>query len=359
MALNLSWEKKQRLSRRNLMYNVSIIGAGSWGTAIAILLAKKGCNVKQWVRRPELCSQIRETKENVNYLPGVVIPSNIDISSDLEYCCRNSHVLVIATPSHAVRETLSNIKPYVNNGQIIVNIAKGIENDTLMRMSQIIEEILPGNKVAVLSGPCHAEEVAKDIPTAIVSSARERKVAEYIQDVFMTPKFRVYTNPDMIGVELGGALKNIIAIGAGVIDGLGFGDNTKAALMTRGIVEISRLGESLGAKKNTFAGLSGIGDLIVTCTSMHSRNRKAGIALGEGKSLEDFLGGTSMVVEGVRTTKSAYDLARKMNIEMPIAQEIYNLLYNKADIKNSVINLMMRAKTHEIEDVAQIDGIDW
>ncbi|OGO78049.1 MAG: glycerol-3-phosphate dehydrogenase [Clostridiales bacterium GWB2_37_7] len=341
------------------MYNVSIIGAGSWGTAIAILLAKKGCNVKQWVRRPELCSQIRETKENVTYLPGVVIPSNIDISSDLEYCCKDSKILVVATPSHAVRETVTSMKAYIDNDQIIVSIAKGIENETLLRMSQIVEIILPNNKVAVLSGPCHAEEVAKDIPTAIVCSARERIIAEYVQDVFMTPKFRVYTNPDMIGVELGGALKNIIAIGAGVIDGLGFGDNTKAALMTRGIVEISRLGESLGAKKDTFAGLSGIGDLIVTCTSMHSRNRRAGIALGEGKSLDEFLGGTSMVVEGVRTTKSAYDLARKMNVEMPITQEIYNLLFNKADIRNSVINLMMRAKTHETEDVAEINGIEW
>lgn len=341
------------------MYNISIIGAGSWGTAIAILLAKKGCNVKQWVRRQELCNTMKETKENLTYLPGVVLPSNIDISSDLEYCCQGSEIIVIASPSHAVREVVHSLKPYINSSQIIVNIAKGIENETLMRMSQIIEEILPQNKAAVLSGPCHAEEVARDIPTAIVASAREKKTAEYIQDVFMTPKFRVYTNPDMIGVELGGALKNIIALGAGINDGLGFGDNTKAALMTRGIVEISRLGECLGADKMTFAGLSGIGDLIVTCTSMHSRNRRAGIAIGEGKSLEEVLGGTNMVVEGVRTTKSAYDLANKMGIEMPITQEIYNVLYNKADVKNSVINLMMRAKTHEAEDIAEIYNMEW
>lgn len=341
------------------MYNLSIIGAGSWGTAVAVLLAKKGCNVRQWVRRQELCSQIRETRENVSYLPGVVIPGSIDLSSDLEYSCAGSEIVVIATPSHAVRETINNIKPYINKDQIIVNLAKGIENETLMRMSQIIEEILPDNKAAVLSGPCHAEEVARDIPTAIVSSAKERRTAECIQDVFMTPNFRVYTNPDMVGVELGGALKNIIALGAGVIDGLGFGDNTKAALMTRGIVEISRLGASLGAKPLTFAGLSGIGDLIVTCTSMHSRNRRAGIAIGQGKSLDEILGGTNMVVEGVRTTKSAYDLACRMNVEMPITQEIYNVLYNKTEIKDSVINLMMRAKTHETEDIAEIDGIDW
>lgn len=341
------------------MYNISIIGAGSWGTAIAVMLAKKGYDVKQWVRRQELCNSMKETKENLTYMPGVVLPNNIDISSDLEYCCKGSEILVIAAPSHAVREVVQNIKPYVNDSQLIVNLAKGIENESLMRMSQIIEEILPANKNAVLSGPCHAEEVARDIPTAIVTSAREKQTAEYIQDVFMTPKFRVYTNPDIIGVELGGALKNIIALGAGITDGLGFGDNTKAALMTRGIVEISRLGESLGAKKMTFAGLSGIGDLIVTCTSMHSRNRRAGIAIGEGKSLEEVLGGTSMVVEGVRTTKSAYDLAVKMGIEMPITQEIYNVLYQKADVKNSVINLMMRAKTHESEDIAEILSLEW
>lgn len=341
------------------MYNISIIGAGSWGTAVAVMLAKKGCNVKQWVRRQELCNSMKETKENLTYLPGVVLPNNIDISSDLEYCCKGSEILVIAAPSHAVREVVQSIKPYVDDSQLIVNLAKGIENESLMRMSQIIEEILPANKNAVLSGPCHAEEVARDIPTAIVASAREKQTAEYIQDVFMTPKFRVYTNPDIIGVELGGALKNIIALGAGITDGLGFGDNTKAALMTRGIVEISRLGESLGANRLTFAGLSGIGDLIVTCTSMHSRNRRAGIAIGEGKSLEEVLGGTSMVVEGVRTTKSAYDLAVKMGIEMPITQEIYNVLYQKADVKNSVINLMMRAKTHESEDIAEILSLEW
>ncbi|MGB7604025.1 MAG: NAD(P)H-dependent glycerol-3-phosphate dehydrogenase [Lutisporaceae bacterium] len=341
------------------MYNISIIGAGSWGTAIAILLAKKGCNVVQWVRRKELCDSIKETKENIAYLPGVVLPSNIDISSDLEYCCKRSDILVIAAPSHAVREVVQGMKPYTNKEQIIVNLAKGIENESLMRMSQVIEETLPSNKVVVLSGPCHAEEVARDIPTTIVSSARERKIAEYIQDVFMTPKFRVYTNPDMIGVELGGALKNIIAIGAGINDGLGFGDNTKAAIMTRGIVEISRLGGSMGAHEITFAGLSGIGDLIVTCTSMHSRNRRAGIAIGEGKSLEEVLGATNMVVEGVKTTKSAYELACKMGVDMPITQEIYNVLYNKADVKNSVINLMMRAKTHETEDLAEISNMEW
>jgi glycerol-3-phosphate dehydrogenase (NAD(P)+) len=341
------------------MYNISIIGAGSWGTAVAILLAKKGYGVKQWVRRQELCLQMRETKENLTYLPGIVLPDHMDASSDLEYCCKDSELLVLATPSHAVRATVQNMRPFVNKEQILVSLAKGIENDTLMRMSQIIEENLPYNQVAVLSGPCHAEEVAKDIPTAIVSSAKERRVAERIQDVFMTPKFRVYTNPDIIGVELGGALKNIIALGAGVIDGLGFGDNTKAALMTRGIVEISRLGQSMGANSMTFAGLSGIGDLIATCTSMHSRNRRAGIAIGEGKSLEEILGGTNMVVEGVRTTKAAYDLAGKMGVEMPITEEIYNLLYMKEDVNNSAFNLMMRAKTHEAEDVAELVGYHW
>lgn len=337
---------------------ISIIGAGSWGTALAVLLAKKGLAVKLWVRRAELLNEMLETKENGTYLPGITFPPNIIVSNDIEYCCEASDIIVIAAPSHVVRDTVNQIKPFVKRDQIIANLAKGIENNTLLRMSQVIEEILPENKIAILSGPCHAEEVARDVPTTIVSTARERVVAEYVQDIFMTPKFRVYTNPDLIGVELGGSLKNIIALGVGVIDGLGFGDNSKAALMTRGIVEIARLGESLGARRITFGGLSGIGDLIVTCTSQHSRNRRAGIAIGQGKTLEEILGGTSMVVEGIRTTQSAHDLAIKHKVEMPITDEIFNLLYNNTDVKTAVINLMTRSKTHEIEDVVDM-GSGW
>jgi len=338
---------------------ITIIGAGSWGTSIAVLLAKKGFNVKFWARDKELIEKIKYTRENSEYLPGTILQDNILASSDMEYCCRDSEVVIVAAPSHAMRDICSQMSNYTSRDQIMVSMTKGIENNTLLRMSEIINEFMQQNEVAVISGPSHAEEVAKGIPTAVVASSKKRAVAEYIQDVFMTPLFRVYTNPDIIGVELGGALKNIIAVGAGIIDGLNLGDNTKAAVMTRGIVEIARLGEAMGASRNTFAGLSGIGDLIVTCTSMHSRNRRAGIAIGQGKSLEEVLGSTRMVVEGVRTTKSACQLAEKMQIEMPITQEIYDLLFNKADVRDSVMNLTMRSKTHEMEDIAELKGFDW
>lgn len=338
---------------------ISIVGAGSWGTAIAVLLARKGMNIKLWARDKELVETILNTRENTDFLPGTILPDNIQISSDMEFCCRDSEAAIIAVPSHAMRDICGNMKNFTRKEQVIVSLTKGIENDTLLRMSQIIKEFMPENEVAVVSGPSHAEEVANDIPTAVVASSEKRAVAEYVQDIFMTNLFRVYTNPDIIGVELGGALKNIIALGAGIIDGLGLGDNTKAAVMTRGIVEIARLGESLGARRNTFAGLSGIGDLIVTCTSMHSRNRRAGIAIGQGKTVEEVLGSTKMVVEGVRTTKSAYQLAQRQKVEMPITQEIYYLLFNKADIRNSVANLTTRTKTHEMEDIAELKGFDW
>lgn len=339
--------------------HISIIGAGSWGTAIAVLLANKGYNVKLWARDAELVERINSTRESADYLPGTILPDNIFASNDFEYCCKGSEIAVIAAPSHAMRDICSKMAKFVSDDQKIVSLTKGIENVTLLRMSEIVKELMPKNEVTVLSGPSHAEEVAKGIPTAVVASSRKRAVAEYIQDVFMTPMFRVYTNPDIVGVELGGALKNIIALGAGIIDGLELGDNTKAAVMTRGIVEMARLGESMGASKRTFAGLSGIGDLIVTCTSMHSRNRRAGIDIGQGKSVDEVLGGSKMVVEGVRTTKSAYQLAYKHKVEMPITQEIYRLLFDKADIRNSVLNLTMRSKTHEMEDIPELQGINW
>ncbi|MCQ1528102.1 NAD(P)H-dependent glycerol-3-phosphate dehydrogenase [Lutispora saccharofermentans] len=341
------------------MIKVSVIGSGSWGTANAISLASKGLNVKLWVRNKELLETINEKRENTTYLPDVMLPDKIHISNDLEYCCRESDIIVLGTPSHAVRETVHNIRSYLNKEQVIVNLAKGIENDTLCRMSEVIEEYLPDNPIAVLSGPNHAEEVARNIPSATVVSSKYKRVAEFIQDTFMTPRFRVYTNPDIVGVELGGALKNVIALGAGISDGLGFGDNTKTALMTRGIVEIARLGVAMGARQNTFNGLSGVGDLIVTCTSMHSRNRRAGIAIGQGKTLEEVLSSTKMVVEGVRTTKSAYQLSKKIGIEMPITEEIYGVLFDDYEVRNSVINLMTRNKTHEMEDLPEIEAVNW
>ncbi|HOM42122.1 MAG TPA: NAD(P)H-dependent glycerol-3-phosphate dehydrogenase [Bacillota bacterium] len=339
--------------------NISIIGAGGWGTAVAVLLSGKGFNVRLWARDNELIEKIRDTRENPAYLPGVTLKENILVSSDIEYCCSGSEIIIIAAPSHAMRDMCKKIKEVSSKKQSIVSLAKGIENVTLLRMSEIINELMPENEVAVVSGPSHAEEVARGIPTAVVASSQKRAVAEYIQDIFMSPLFRVYTNPDIIGVELGGALKNIIALGAGIIDGLELGDNTKAAVMTRGIVEMARLGESLGACRSTFNGLSGIGDLIVTCTSMHSRNRRAGIAIGQGKSVEEVIRGTRMVVEGIRTTKSAYLLAQRQKVEMPITQEIYNLLFNKTDIRNSVMNLTMRSKTHEMEEVAERKVFEW
>ncbi|MEA4962017.1 NAD(P)H-dependent glycerol-3-phosphate dehydrogenase [Lutispora sp.] len=341
------------------MIKVSVIGSGSWGTANAISLAGKGLSVKLWVRNKELLETINEKRENITYLPDVLLPDRIQISNDLEYCCRESDIIVLGTPSHAVREMVHNIRSYLNKEQVIVNLAKGIENDTLCRMSEVIEEYLPDNPVAVLSGPNHAEEVARNIPSATVVSSKYKRVAEFIQETFMTPRFRVYTNPDIVGVELGGALKNVIALGAGISDGLGFGDNTKTALMTRGIVEIARLGVAMGARQNTFNGLSGAGDLIVTCTSMHSRNRRAGIAIGQGKTLEEVLSSTKMVIEGVRTTKSAYQLSKKIGIEMPITEEIYGVLFDDYEVRNSVINLMTRNKTHEMEDLPEIEAVNW
>lgn len=339
--------------------NISVIGGGSWGTAIAILLSGKGHNVKMWVRRHEMLESLNVTRENKTYLSGVMLPRNIEFTNDIEYSCKDTDIIVVATPSHVVREIGVLLKKYINDKQHIVSLSKGIENITLKRMSEVLHELMPINKITVMSGPCHAEEVARDIPTAIVATSCERAVAEYIQDVFITSNFRVYTNPDIVGVEMGGALKNIIALGAGIIDGLGYGDNTKSALMTRGIAEMARLGSAMGANRLTFGGLSGIGDLIVTCTSMHSRNRKAGIALGKGKKLNEILSGTSMVVEGIKTTESAYQLSKKYEVDMPITQEIYNLLYRGTDAKYAVDTLMTRTKTHEIEGIAEINDCEW
>lgn len=338
---------------------ILVLGGGSWGTALALSLAKKGYEVAIWMRDKEQCENMNYARENLKYLPGVVIPNNINATNDIEKALSNKKVIVSAIPTQAARENFKNIKQYINKEQIIVNVSKGIEVGSLSRISEIVKEELPENEYAVLSGPSHAEELARDIPTTAVVASCKRQIAEYIQDIFMTPKFRVYTNPDVVGVEIGGALKNIIALGAGISDGLGYGDNTKAALMTRGIVEIGRLGCMMGAKEVTFAGLSGVGDLIVTCTSMHSRNRRAGILIGEGKKLDEVSESIGMVVEGVKTTKATYELSKKYDIEMPITQEIYNVLYNNADVKNAVVNLMMRNKKHEMEDVFKGMDIGW
>ncbi len=333
------------------MTKIGVIGGGSWGTALAILLANKNNEVHIWVRDELQLKQMKELRENKKYLPGVFIPDEIVVTNDISKVIYNKELIVLAVASHGIRESLNEGKKDFNKEQVIVNVAKGIENDTLLRISEIVEEILPNNPYGVLSGPSHAEEVAKNVPTTVVSASNDEEVAKYIQDIFMTPYFRVYTNPDVIGVELGGSLKNVIALGAGISDGLGYGDNTKAALMTRGIIEMGRLGEKMGASPITFSGLAGIGDLIVTCTSMLSRNRRAGILIGQGQSLDEATKNVGMVVEGIKTTKSAYELAKKNNVIMPITNEIYNVLYNGEDVRKSVYNLMLRDKKPEIEDI--------
>ena len=337
----------------------SVIGGGSWGSALAILLANKGYEVDMWIRDDSQVKEMELSRENKKYLPNIKLPDNLRLTNDLEKATYKKDALILSVPTHGIRQTLNNCKKYINKDQIIVNVAKGIENDSLLRISEIVKEILPYNKYAVLSGPSHAEEVAKDMPTTVVSASADKEVAEYVQDIFITPNFRVYTNPDVIGVELGGSLKNVIALGAGITDGLNCGDNTKSALMTRGIFEMSKLGEKMGANASTFSGLSGVGDLIVTCTSMHSRNRRAGILIGQGKSLEESIKEIGMAVEGVKTTKSTFMLAEKYNISMPITREIYGVLYEGNDVKLSVNNLMARDRKHEMEDVALYKNINW
>lgn len=333
-----------------LVNNIGVLGGGSWGTSLAILLSKNGCNVDMWIRNKEHLEDIKASGENRKYLPNIKFPSNLNISDDIEKTIFNKDLVLMAIPTHGVRRTLETIKNTINKDQLIVNVAKGIENNSLFRISQIVKEILPSNNYVVLSGPSHAEEVGLDIPTALVSASQDIGLAEYVQDIFSNSTFRVYTSEDIIGVELGGALKNIIALGAGISDGVGYGDNSKAALMTRGINEITRLGVKMGADSQTFSGLSGIGDLIVTCTSMHSRNRRAGILIGKGKTMDEAIKEVGMVVEGILTTKSAYMLTSKYDIEMPITSELYNVLYNNKDVKEAVGNLMGREKKLEIKD---------
>lgn len=338
---------------------IGVLGGGSWGTALAVLLANKEMDVDIWLRDREQISQILLERENKKYLPNIKLPTNINLMDDLEKAVYNKDVILLSIPTHGVRETLEHIKPYINKDQIIVNVAKGIENNSLLRISEIASEILPNNKFAVLSGPSHAEEVALNIPTTVVAASNYKAIAEYVQDLFFTENFRVYTNPDIIGVELGGSLKNVIALAAGISDGLNYGDNTKAALMTRGIFEMAKLGEKMGANPITFSGLSGIGDLIVTCTSMHSRNRRAGILIGNGKSMEESIAEIGMVVEGIRTTKSTYELAQKHKIEMPITEELYKVLYKDADVREAVPHLMVRDRTHEMENIVTDMNIKW
>lgn len=332
---------------------ISFIGAGSWGTALSIVVADNGHDVKIWDIDPDHIKAMQTTRRNDKYLNGVMIPENIEPTSDVAYCLKGADVLVVAVASQAYRSVMESHGAYIDEKTIIVNVAKGIENGTLLRISEVISEFKPNNPYVMLSGPSHAEEVSHRLPTTLVSASKSKEVAQLIQDLFSTEYLRVYTNPDVTGVELGGALKNIIALAAGITDGMGFGDNAKAALMTRGIREITRLGMKLGAKVDTFTGLSGVGDLIVTCTSMHSRNRRCGIMIGEGLSREEAEQKVGMVVEGIYATKAAYDLSKKYGVEMPIVDELYQVLYHGSDAKLAVKNLMLRARKHEMEEVTK------
>lgn len=340
--------------------HIAVIGAGSWGTALAAVLGQKHPSVALWVRSPELARQITATRENTRYLPGCQLPSSVVATHDPEAAAAGASLIVLVTPSHAVRQTAATLAPFITAETVLVTAAKGLELTTVKRLSEVIAEEVPllAGRIAVLSGPNHAEEVALAYPTATVAAAQSRKIAEYIQDTFMLPYFRVYTNPDIIGVELAGALKNIIALGAGISDGLGFGDNAKSALMTRGLAEITRLGMAMGANPLTFAGLAGIGDLIATCTSVHSRNRRAGLMLAAGKTVDEIQSETSMVVEGIRATKAAYQLSSRYQVDMPIANQIYQVLYCQKPPRDAVLELMTRGRTHDVEEVA-LTNLPW
>ena len=334
------------------MSKVSVIGAGSWGTALAILLEKNGHQVTLWSHREEEAKELAKSREHKSKLPGVEIPEGIEIIGNLESALREKNVIVFAVPSVAVRSTAKKVAPYVKEGQLIVNVAKGIEETTLMTLTDIIEEEIPGAKGCVLSGPSHAEEVSRGLPTTCVVGAKDKETAEFLQNIFMSPVFRVYISPDILGIELGGALKNVIALAAGTADGLGYGDNTKAALITRGITEIARLGIAMGAKADTFYGLSGIGDLIVTCASKHSRNRKAGYLMGQGRNMQQAMDEVNMVVEGVYSAKAGLALSQKYKVEMPIIEQVNKVLFEGKAPADAVRELMVRDKKIESWDSA-------
>lgn len=326
---------------------ISVIGSGSWGTAIAILLSSRGHDVYLWSWIQEETDRLAHDRENKEFLPGVKFPDTIHCTHDMGECTDGAELIITAAPSPATRTTAKQLAPHVKEGQKIVNISKGMEEGTLLRLSQVYKQEVPQADVSVMSGPSHAEEVSRGLPTTNVVASESIETAKFIQDIFMGDMFRVYTSTDIIGVELGGALKNVIALCAGISDGLGYGDNTKAALMTRGLAEIARLGTAMGARQETFMGLSGVGDLIVTCTSMHSRNRRAGILLGEGKTLQETLDAVHMVVEGVNTATAAYELSKKYNVTMPIVTEAYNILFKGTNAREAVLNLMTREKREE------------
>ena len=329
------------------MADISIIGAGSWGIALAVLLHKNGHHVTVWSVIEAEIRMLQKEREHKDKLPGVRLPEDMVFTTDLEQAVKGAEVLVLAVPSPYTRSTSHSMSSLVKEGQVIVNVAKGIEEKTLLTLSQIIEEEIPQANVAVLSGPSHAEEVGRGIPTTIVVGAKDKETAEYLQNIFMNEVFRVYISPDVLGIELGAALKNVVALAAGIADGLGYGDNTKAALITRGITEIARLGVAMGGRFETFCGLTGIGDLIVTCASMHSRNRRAGILIGQGYTMKQAMDEVKMVVEGVYSAKAAMGLAKKFDVQLPIIEQVNAVLFEGQLADEAVKNLMLRDKKIE------------
>ena len=329
------------------MAKAGVLGAGSWGTALSVLLCDNGHQVTMWSIDENEVKMLNEKREHETKLPGVKLPDQLIVTGDLEDTVKGKDFLVLAVPSPFTRSTAAKMSPCVADGQIIVDVAKGIEESTLMTLSQQIRQEIPQADVAVLSGPSHAEEVGRRLPTTCVIGATTRKTAEYLQSMFISKVFRVYTSPDILGIELGGSLKNVIALAAGIADGLGYGDNTKAALITRGIAEIARLGVKMGGKIESFTGLTGIGDLIVTCASVHSRNRKAGYLIGQGKSVQEAMDQVKMVVEGVYSAKAAAKLAEKYQVSMPIVEEVNKVLFEGKAPARAVDDLMMRESRSE------------
>ncbi len=329
------------------MAKVAIIGAGSWGTALSVVLHNNGHEVTIWSIVKEEIDMLKEKHEHTDKLPGVKLPDDMTFTTDLKEACEGKDVLVLAVPSPYTRSTSKMMAPYVADDQLIVSVAKGVEEDTLMTLSQVIKDEIPNCCVAVLCGPSHAEEVGRCIPTTCVAGSDDKDIAEYVQNIFMNENFRVYTSSDVLGMELGAALKNVVALAAGIADGLGYGDNTKAALITRGIAEISRLGVKMGCSRSTFSGLTGIGDLIVTCASMHSRNRRAGILMGQGKSMDEAMAEVKMVVEGVYSAKAAKALGEKYGVDLPIIDQVNMILFEGKPAAEAVRDLMMRDRRDE------------
>ena len=331
------------------MKTVTFLGCGSWGGALGKLLSEKGLGVTMWHRNLDVVNHLKDAKTHY-LIPELIFPSGVEFTNDISSAIQSSKIIVLALPSQSIRDVITKNKSSFNKNHIIVNVSKGIEVDTLMTVSEVINDALDGRhkSVVTLSGPSHAEEVINGHPTTLVAASNDIQSAEIIQNLFATEMLRTYLNRDIRGVELGGSMKNVIAIAAGICDGIGYGDNSKAALMTRGMMEITRLGEAMGAKVETFRGLSGYGDLIVTCLSKHSRNRQLGQLIGQGKALEDITSDMSMIAEGIFTAKSVHQLQLKHNVEMPIHEAIYQVLFQKKDPKNSVSELMTRRLSEEL-----------